>query len=37
MIRLDGRQYLSGKPFGFTGSSGALRQNELSVGFGIGL
>ncbi len=37
MVRVDARQYLTGKPFGFQGSSGALRQNEISVGFGIGL
>jgi hypothetical protein len=37
MLRVDARQYLNGKPFGFDGSSGALRQNEFSIGFGIGL
>lgn len=37
MLRMDARQYLTGKPFGFPGSSGALRQNEISIGFGIGL
>lgn len=37
MLRVDARQYLTGKPFGYPGVSGALRQNELSIGFGIGL
>lgn len=37
MLRMDARQYMTGKPFGFPGASGALRQNEISVGFGIGL
>jgi hypothetical protein len=37
MIRVDARQYITGKPFGFSGSSGALRQNEISIGFGLAL
>ncbi|BDC52762.1 hypothetical protein F183_A50770 [Bryobacterales bacterium F-183] len=37
MLRMDARQYITGKPFGFPGASGALRQNEVSIGFGIGL
>lgn len=37
MIRVDARQYITPKPFGFAGTSGALRQNEVSIGFGIGL
>jgi hypothetical protein len=35
IVRADVRQYLSPKPFDFLNKSGALRQNELSVGFGI--
>jgi hypothetical protein len=37
MIRLDARQYITPKPFNFLGRSGALRQNEISIGFGLGL
>lgn len=38
LLRLDARQYITGKPnFGFQGASGAIRQNEISIGFGIGL
>jgi hypothetical protein len=37
MIRFDGRQYMTPKPFGFPGSSGLLRQNEISAGFGLAL
>lgn len=37
MLRVDARQYVTGKPFGFDGASGALKQNEVSIGFGIGL
>lgn len=37
MIRFDGRQYITPKPFGFPGSSGMLRQNEISAGFGLAL
>lgn len=37
MLRFDARQYLNGKPFGFPGVSGSLRQNEISMGFGIGI
>ena len=36
LMRLDFRQYNSGKPFSL-GGSGRLRQNEISIGFGIGL
>lgn len=34
LVRMDFRQYLTGKPFGdfFPGVSGSLRQNEISVG-----
>jgi opacity protein-like surface antigen len=38
-VRFDFRQYVTGKPFGgdngIQGISGALRQNEISVGFGF--
>ena len=38
-VRVDFRQYLTGKPFGgsdgLQGVSGNLRQNEISVGFGF--
>jgi opacity protein-like surface antigen len=34
-VRVDFRQYLQGKPFGIPGASGALRMNEISVGFGF--
>jgi opacity protein-like surface antigen len=37
MMRVDFRQYSTGKPFDLPGRSGRLRQNEISVGFGIGL
>lgn len=37
MIRLDFRQYMTGKPFDLPLQSGMLRQNEISAGFGIGL
>lgn len=37
MMRLDFRQYVQGKPFDLPQQSGLLRQNEISVGFGIGL
>jgi opacity protein-like surface antigen len=33
-VRLDFRQYVTGKPFDL-GSSGKLKQNEISVGFGL--
>jgi|SRR5947209_3201545 len=36
MARIDFRQYVNGKPFDL-GGSGSLRQNVLTVGFGIGL
>jgi opacity protein-like surface antigen len=34
-VRVDFRQYLQGKPFDIPGASGALRLNEISVGFGF--
>jgi len=34
-LRLDARQYLTGKPFDLPGASGQLRQNEITVGFGL--
>jgi opacity protein-like surface antigen len=34
-LRLDYRQYLTGKPFDLPLASGKLRQNEISVGFGL--
>lgn len=39
LIRADVRQYWNGKPFGdyLNGPGGSLRQNEISLGFGIGL
>lgn len=37
LMRLDYRQYNTGKPFDLPGASGRLKQNEISVGFGIGL
>lgn len=37
LMRVDYRQYNTGKPFGLPGASGRLKQNEISVGFGIGL
>jgi len=33
LIRLDGRQYITGKPFDLRDANGSLRQLELSVGF----
>lgn len=36
LMRVDFRQYNNGKPFDL-GASGRLRQNEISVGFGIGI
>lgn len=35
-VRFDLRQYVNGKPFGLPLASGALRQTEISAGFGIG-
>ena len=32
MIRMDVRQYLTGKPFGFPNQSGSIRQLEVSLG-----
>ena len=37
LVRLDLRQYVSGKPFGLYNASGALRQTEISAGIGFGL
>ena len=37
LLRLDVRQYISGKPFGLYGASGVLRQTEISAGIGFGL
>jgi opacity protein-like surface antigen len=37
IVRADYRQYLTGKPFDIPGASGKLKQNEISVGIGIGL
>jgi opacity protein-like surface antigen len=34
-VRADFRQYLTGKPFDLPGATGKLRQNEISVGFGL--
>ena len=37
LMRVDFRQYNTGKPFDLPGASGRLKQNEISVGFGIGI
>jgi hypothetical protein len=37
LIRLDARQYLTGKPFGLEGASGYLRQNEYSISLAFAL
>ena len=37
LIRLDVRQYLQGKPFGFPGQSGKLTLLEISAGFSFHL
>ena len=37
LIRADLRQYISPKPFDLIGKTGALRQTEISVGFGFHL
>ena len=34
-VRADFHQYLTGKPFDLPGASGKLKQNVISVGFGI--
>jgi opacity protein-like surface antigen len=33
LVRLDFKQYLTGKPFDLPGADGNLRQNEISAGF----
>lgn len=37
LIRLDYRQYMTGKPFDLPGPGGMLRQNEISAGFSFTL
>lgn len=37
LVRLDLRQYISGKPFGLYNASGMLRQTEISAGVGFTL
>ena len=37
LLRLDVRQYITGKPFGLYNASGVLRQTEISAGVGFTL
>jgi opacity protein-like surface antigen len=37
LLRLDVRQYITGKPFGLYNASGILRQTEISAGIGFTL
>ena len=37
LIRLDFRQYQTGKPFSLPNASGLFRQNEISAGFSLAL